>query len=296
MTDASRPYLDPEALARVAHLELQAREIVEGLISGRHRSPFHGQSVEFAQHREYVPGDDLRHIDWSVWAKSDRLYIKQYEEETNLRATILLDVSESMGYGENVSKYDYACALSACLSYLLLRQSDSVGLTTFDSDVVARIPRRNQVSHLRVILQAMTSRRPNKKTDLKTVLEQIADQEQRPGLIVLVSDLFAERQSVLKGLSMLRHRRHDVVVFHVLHDDEIDFLFEGATRFEGMESGDQLLCDPRALRTAYLEALHRYLTDLRRLSGQTGIDYRLTRTSDSMGTVLSSLLHERLRH
>lgn len=295
MTDASRPYLDPEALARVAHLELQAREIVEGLISGRHRSPFHGQSVEFAQHREYVPGDDLRHIDWSVWAKSDRLYIKQYEEETNLRATILLDASESMAYGENVTKYDFACALAACLAYLLLRQSDSVGLTAFDGEIVARVPRRNQLTHLRTILQAMSPRRPTRTTDLKLVLEQVADQEQKPGLILLVSDLLAERESVLKGLALLRHRRHDVIVFHVLHDDELDFPFEGATRFEAMEAAGHLLCDPRALRVAYLDALHRYLGDLRRMSGQSGIDYRLTRTSDSMGTVLSSLLHERLR-
>lgn len=295
VTDDSRPYLDPEVLARVSHLELRAREIVEGLISGRHRSPFRGQSVEFAQHREYAAGDDPRDIDWNVWAKSDRLYIKQYEEETNLRTTLLLDASESMSYGESPSKYDYACALAASLAYLLLRQSDAVGFTTFDQEVRTQLPRRNQLSHLRTILHTMASRRPAKKTDLELILRKTSERETNRGMVLLISDLLAERQSVFRGLRLLRQRRHDVVVFHVLHDDEIDFLFEGTTRFANLEGPESLVCDPRSLRDEYLRALEAYLGALRRLSGEIGIDYRLVKTSDPIGAVLASLLHERLR-
>lgn len=282
-------------LARVSHLELRAREIVEGLISGRHRSPFRGQSVEFAQHREYAAGDDPRDIDWNVWAKSDRLYIKQYEEETNLRTTLLLDASESMSYGDSPSKYDYACSLAASLAYLLLRQSDAVGFMTFDQDVRAQLPRRNQLSHLRAILHAMVARRQGKKTDLELILRKTSERETNRGMVLLVSDLLADRQSVFRGLRLLRQRRHDVIVFHVLHDDEMNFLFEGSTRFENLEGPEFLVCDPRSLRDEYLRALEAYLGELRRLSGEIGIDYRLVRTSDSIGAVLASVLHERLR-
>lgn len=295
VTDDSRPLLDPEALERVAALELRARRIVEGLIAGRHRSPFHGQSVEFAQHREYAAGDDPRHIDWSVWAKSDRFYIKQFEEETNLRATLLVDASESMAYGAPVSKYDYAAGLTAALAYLLLRQSDAVGLVTFDSEPRTRLPRRSQESHLRAILHALGTRRPGRKTDLGRVLKEVALADRHRGLVVLVSDLFGDAESIERGLGLLRKQRHDVIVFHVLHDDEVDFPFEGSTRFEGLELPDQVLCDPRALRDAYRDALEGFRADWRRRSGGLGIDYRFVRVSEPMGSVLAALLDERLR-
>lgn len=296
MTNASQPFLDPEVVARVSNLELRARQIVEGMLSGRHRSPLFGHSVEFAQHREYVPGDDLRRLDWKVWAKADRLYVKQYEEETNLRATIVLDASASMDYGAgDKNKYAYSCQLAATLAFLLLRQSDAVGLFAFDESLAAEVPHRNPQNHLRTILASMKPKAGAKKTHLEPVLKQIAERESRRGLMVIVSDLLAERQSVLKGLKVLHQRRHDVIVLHVLHDDEIDFLFEGTTRFEGMEDTHQLTCDPRALRADYVAAMEKYLADLRKFAAQTGVDYRLVRTSHPIDAVLASLLHERTR-
>lgn len=296
MTNDSRRYLDPEVASRVSSLELRARQIVEGLMSGRHRSALKGQSVEFAQHREYTPGDDLRHLDWKVWAKQDRLYIKEFVEETNLRATILLDASASMDYGSGEEhKHTYASLLAAAVSYLLLRQSDSVGLVTFDQQIRAEVPHRNPTTHLQTILHALHVESPQKKTDLEAIMRQVSESQSRPGMIVLISDLLAERESVLKSLRLLRQRRHDVILFHLLHDDEMTFTFKGMTRFVGLEETAQLTCDPRALRADYLQSLERYLGELRRLAGQTGVDYRLTRTSEPIDAVLARLLHERIR-
>lgn len=294
MTDASQRFLDPEVIARVSNLEFRARQIVEGMISGRHRSPFRGYSVEFAQHREYTRGDDLRHLDWKAWAKSDRLYIKQFEEETNLRTTILLDVSESMAYGSGDSnKYEYACRLAATVAYLLLRQSDAVGLCTFDDAIRTEVMHRNPVNHLHSLLRAMHVDSPSHKTDLHRVLVKIADKLTGRGLILLISDLLAKPDSVLKGLRLLRQRQHDVIVLHVLHRDETEFLFQGPTRFEGMESPAWVQCDPRALRADYLKALDRYLAKLKQAASQAGVDYRLVRTDEPEGVVLTTLLQQR---
>jgi uncharacterized protein (DUF58 family) len=286
--------LDPEVLARITHLEIRAREIVEGMISGRHRSPFFGQSIEFAQHREYAPGDDIRRIDWKVWARSDRYYLKQYEEETNLRATLMVDVSRSMDYGDgDRNKRWYASSLAAVVAYLLLRQSDAVGLATFDSQLREEVPQRAQHNHLRALLHGLETPSPGEKTDLEKVLSAALDRQPRRGMIVLISDLLGDREGVLRGLSMMRRRRFDVVVLHVLHDDEMDFLFEGSTRFEGLEDSQMLLCEPRALRDAYLAALGDFLAEIRRGCAGMGVDYRLARTSESIGAVVSELLHHR---
>ena len=294
MTDALQRYLDPKVVERIGSLELQARRIVEGLISGRHRSPFFGQSVEFAQHREYVPGDDLRHIDWKVWAKSDRFYIKQFEEETNLRATLLLDSSESMAYGEGeTNKFEYASGLAASLSFLMLRQSDSVGMVVFDEQVATAVPHHTTQIHLRQLLHAMTMSQNVRKTEMEKVLRQIADREQKRGLIILISDLLADRNSVLRGLRMLRRRKHDLIVLHVMHEDEIEFKFEGPTQFLGLESMPNLTCDPKALRDEYLASLNRYLQQIRKLCSQEDIQYRFVPTNKPMDAVLASLLVER---
>lgn len=296
MTTASQPYLDPETVSGINNLEIRARQIVEGLISGRHRSPLHGQSIEFAQHREYAAGDELRHLDWKVWAKSDRLYVKQFEEETNLRATLLVDGSASMRYGVGAAnKFAAACRLAAAVSYLLLRQQDAVGLITFDDALRREVPHRNARTHLRSLLQAMLTTTPQHKTDMEKVFRQVAESHTTRGMIVLISDLLADRESVRRGLRLFRHRRHDLVVFHVLHDDEMDFNFQGLTRFEGLEGPEALTCDPRALREEYLASLNRYLAELRRLCGQTGIDYRFLRSGESTEAVLAAFLHERGR-
>lgn len=294
MTDALQRFLDPEVVARIANLELRARQIVEGMISGRHRSPFRGYSVEFAQHREYTRGDDLRHLDWKAWAKSDRLYIKQFEEETNLRTTIVLDASESMAYGGgDANKYEYACRLAATVAYLLLRQSDAVGLVTFDDEIRTEVTHRNPVNHLHALLHAMHVESPKRKTDLHRVLVKLADKLSGRGLIVLISDFLADADSVLKGMRMLRQRQHDVMALHVLHRDEVEFLFQGPTRFEGMESPAKIQCDPRALRSDYLNALNRYLTKLKLAASNAGVDYRLVRTDEPESVVLTTMLQQR---
>ncbi len=293
--DDPRRFLHPETIARISRLDMRARHVVEGFISGMHRSPFFGHSVEFIQHREYVPGDDIRHLDWKVWSKTDRYYIKQFEEETNLRCTIVLDVSESMHYGRGpLNKYSYACTAAACLAYLLLKQQDSVGLITFDSDVRQVVPSRSAITHIDAIVKAMDVSKPREKTDPEKILRRVTETISSRGMILFVSDLLVDRPPLLRGLEMLQHRRHDVMVFHVLDDDELVFPFTGTTRFEGMEELPQLTCDPRALRDGYLEALEEYLVEVRRGCVNQGIDYSLIKTSDYLDAVLSKFLHHRM--
>jgi uncharacterized protein (DUF58 family) len=293
--DDPRRFLHPETIARTSRLDLRARHIVEGFISGMHKSAVFGHSVEFVQHREYTPGDDIRHLDWKVWSKTDRFYIKQYEAETNLRCTLVVDVSESMHYGRGaLNKYNYGCTIAACLGYLLLKQQDSVGLITFDSDVRQVVPSRSAQTHMDAIVKAMDVSRPREKTDLEKILRRVAESIHGRGLIVIVSDMLADRGPLFRGLEMLRHRRHDVLVFHVMDDEELTFPFSGTTRFEGMEELPTLTCDPRALRDGYIEALEEYLVEVRRGCAKQGIDYQLIRTGDYLDAVLSKFLHHRM--
>lgn len=295
MTQTSRRFLPPEAVARIARLEILARNVVEGFLSGLHRSPYFGQSVEFAQHREYAPGDDIRRIDWKVWSKTDRYYIKQYEEETNLRTTVLLDLSESMLFGSGkLTKYEFACQIAAALSYLLLRQQDSVGITTFDSEIRARVPPSSKQNHLHAILATLDQQQPAKKTDLQRLLAQVADEQTRRGLIVLISDLFVDRPSLFKGLKLLRTRGHDVMVMHVMDDQELDFQYAGTTRFEGMEEMGDLICDPRSLREGYLNAVTAFVEDLHRNCARQMIDFQTIRTSQHLDAALAYYVTHRV--
>jgi uncharacterized protein (DUF58 family) len=287
--------LQPEAVSRIARLELQARNVVEGFLSGLHRSPYFGQSVEFVQHREYVAGDDPRRIDWKVWSKTDKYYIKQYEEETNLRCTLLVDVSESMQFGtQAMTKYEYACAVAACLAYLLLRQQDSVGLTSFDAAVRAAVPPRSKRNHLHAVLAALDAQNPAEKTDIYGILAQVADAQSQRGMIVLISDLFVPRDGLFKGLKLLRHRGHDVLLFNIMDDEELDFNYSGTTRFEGLEQMGELVCDPRALREGYLEAVQKFLDEVRRHCAKNTIDYQTIRTSDHLDAALAHYLSHRI--
>ncbi len=294
MPDSKR-FLHPEAIQRITRLELRARHIVEGFLSGLHRSPYFGQSIEFRQHRAYVPGDDLRHVDWKVWARQDRMYVKQYEEDTNVQCQLLVDASASMHYGSGpLNKYEYACTIAACLGYLSLKQQDGVSCTIFDETIRARIPARTRRTHLLSIVNLLDISEPKEKTELFSVLRKAADLDSRRGMIVVVSDLLAERDGMLRGLRLLRQRGHDVLVFHVLDDDELDFRFNGPTRFEGLESLDHLNCNPRALRDGYLEALNHYLEEVRHGCARNKIDYALVRTSDPLDAVLSAFLSKRI--
>ena len=294
MPDSKR-FLHPDAIKRISRLELRARNIVEGFLSGMHRSPYFGQSVEFLQHREYVPGDDLRHVDWKVWARQDRLYVKQYEEDTNLRCTLLVDVSNSMEYGRGpLSKYEYACTIAASISYLVLKQNDAVGCVTFDERVRTKIPIRSKRNHIQSVIESLDINRPRDKTDMYGVFRSVAESTPRRGMIILVSDLLADQQGLIRGLRLLRQRGHDVLVFHVMDDDELEFPFSGPTRFEGLESLDHLNCNPRALREGYLEALHEFLENTRRMCAHNTIDYALVRTSEPLDAVLATYLSNRL--
>ena len=296
MTSASKRSLHPELITRISRLEIRAQHIVEGLLSGMHRSPYFGQSIEFLQHRQYVPGDDLRHVDWKVWAKQDRLYVKQYEEDTNLRACLLVDLSASMAYGgAAITKCDYAATAAAALAYLLLRQQDAVGCVSFDESIRQAIPLRTSTSHLTTIARSLEAGEPRDKTSLFAVLRQVAETYPRRGMMILFSDLLVDVDDLLRGLRLLRQRGHDVLVLHVLDDDELDFPFAGAARFEGLESDDELSCNPRALRQGYLDAIEEFLATVRRGCARDRVDYALVRTSAPLDAALVAFLSHRLR-
>jgi uncharacterized protein (DUF58 family) len=290
----SRKFLHPEAIGQIARLELRARHVVEGFLSGIHRSPYFGQSVEFLQHRQYAPGDDLRHVDWKVWAKQDRYYVKQFEEDTNLRATLLVDVSASMQYGSGaMNKYEYGCTVAASLAYLLMRQQDAVGAIAFDESIRVKVPQRTKRSHLSSIVDALAFSDPKDKTDMQSILRSAAEIYPRRGVMILISDLLVDRAGLFKGLKRLRQQGHDVLVFHVMDDEELDFTFRGPMRFEGLELGGHLSCNPRALREGYLESLHAFLDEVRRGCAQDGVDYVPLRTSQSLGAALAAFLSTR---
>jgi len=297
MPDSTR-FLHPEVIKRIARLDLRARHIVEGFLAGMHRSSRFGQSVEFLQHREYTWGDDLRHVDWKVWAKQDRYYVKQFQEDTNLRCTMMVDVSGSMRYGSGpMSKYEYGCTIAACLAYLVLRQQDAVGCVAFDETARVTVPLRTKRSHLDSIVQALHVSRPKDKTDLYQVLRSVAESVPRRGMMILVSDLLVEREGLFRGLKLLRSRGHDVMVFHVMDDHELEFPFNGPVRFEGMELPEYLNCNPRALREGYLAALAAYLEEVRRGCARGAVDYALLRTSQPLDAALAAYLSNRLgRH
>lgn len=289
-------YLDPKTLTKISRLDIIARLVVEGFVTGLHRSPYHGFSVEFAEYREYVPGDDIKHIDWKVYGRSDRYYIKQYEEETNLTATILVDGSESMRFRSQddlPSKLDYACYLAASLTYLILRQRDSVGLVTFDDQVRTFVPPASSASHRNLVIDALTQITPRERTSLGPVLHSMAERVRRKGLVVIISDLLDDPAAVLSGLRHFRHRRHEVIVFHVLDPAERRFPFQSMTRFRGLEALGELICDAGALRQAYLEELEQYVSELRHGCRQDRVDYVPIDTSTPLDVALTSYLATR---
>jgi uncharacterized protein (DUF58 family) len=290
-------FLDPRTLAKLQGLELRARSIVEGYVSGVHRSPYHGFSIEFAEHREYAQGDDLRYVDWKVFGKTDKFYLKQYEEETNLVSHMLIDTSESMRYRSAeapLSKLEYAQCVAASLSYLILQQQDSVGLVTFDSEVRALINASANPSHLKQLLYVMENSRAQRKTRTGPIFHDLAERLKRRGLVLILSDLFDDVPSMMAGLKHFRHRRHEVVVFHVLDPAELEFPFRQTTLFRGMEELPDVLTDPRALRGAYLDEFGKFVQSVRKGCRAERIDYVLLRTDQSLEIALSSYLASRM--
>jgi uncharacterized protein (DUF58 family) len=288
-------YLDPLTLAKVRGLELQARLLVEGFLAGMHKSPYHGFSVEFAQHREYVPGDDIKHVDWKVYGRTGRFYLKQYEAETNLVCWILLDISDSMRYGSGgVTKYDYACMAAAGLAFLVLHQTDSVGFVTFDNQIRKFMKPSSQPSHLKEIVHVMNQGAAREKSRMGELFHDLADRLNRRALIFVISDMFDEVNEILLGLQHLRHKRHEVILWHTLDQAELSFPFMEPTLFRGLEAYPELLTDPRALRKGYLEQFQMFVDQLVHGCRNQNIDYVQLRTSTPLNVALSSYLAHRL--
>jgi uncharacterized protein (DUF58 family) len=295
--------LDPEALGKIHRLGLVARGIVEGFVAGRHRSPYKGFSVEFAEHRQYVPGDDTRTLDWRVFGKSDRYYVKQYIEETNLRSVIVLDASGSMKFvgdraarhdGKRVSKFEYAQLLTASLAHLMIHQQDAVGLLTFDTQIRRYIPPRSRPSHLRVILTELSETRPGEETALGGILHDIAERAHRRSLIVIVSDLFDDPQELLNALHHFRYRKHEVLLLHVMAEEELTFPFDRWTDFRDLEvRGRRIRLDPGAVRAAYLDRIRRFIRRIELGCGQMNIDYVPLSTRRSFDAALGYYLAQR---
>jgi len=284
-------------LAKLQGLQLRARHIVEGYVAGLHRSPLHGFSIEFAEHREYAPGDDLRYLDWKVFGRTDKYYLKQFEDETNLICYLVLDMSESMRYqssGAPLSKFQYAQCVAAALAWLVLHQQDSVGLVTFDCTIRALIRPSSSPSHLKPLLHALEAADPQAKTSTGPIFHELAERLHKRGVVVVLSDLFDDVPSMLAGLKHFRHRRHDVIVLHVLDPAELEFPFRQPLLFKGLEQLPDVLVDGRSLRKAYLAEFDRFLTAVRQGCRSQQMDYVPLRTDQSLGTALSSYLASRM--
>jgi uncharacterized protein (DUF58 family) len=288
-------HLPPEDINKIAHLQVLARLVVEGTCTGLHRSPHKGFSVEFKEHRQYVPGDDLRHLDWRIFGKTDRFYVREYEQETNLRCTILLDASGSMGYtgtrSGSISKHLYATRLAAAFTYLMLQQSDSVGLVIFDDGIRNYLPCRNRPAHLTRMLSALANSHPGGETALAEVFHQMTAKLHRRGLLIILTDAFDDVPRLMRALAHFRHAHHELILFQIWDRDELDFPFQQWTRFECLEaSGRRHLVDPAQVRAAYLANLDRFREQLRDGCGRHRIDLVPLTTDQPYGEALARYL------
>jgi uncharacterized protein (DUF58 family) len=290
-----KKYLDPRVLDKITAIELKARSIIEGFMMGLNKSPIKGFSVDFKQHREYVHGDDPRHMDWKVWGRSDRLMIKEFEQETNARVHLVLDASKSMKYGSSdFNKFDYAATAIASLGYLALEQRDWATFTMFSNKLVREVPGSTSRHHIATILGEIYQTTPDSETDLATCLLYLSEKVQRRGIVILVSDLLDDPPNIVKGLSYLKAKRHDVIVAHVLDEYELTFPFKQLTMFEGIEELNlKRLTDPRAIREEYLRALERFLTEVQRGCQGLMVDYVRLGTHQPLDQVLTAYLARR---
>ena len=290
-------YLRPEAVARLKNLSLTARSVVEGFISGLHKSPYHGFSVEFADHREYTPGDNIRYLDWLALARTDRYFVKQFEEDTNLRCMILLDTSGSMGYASSggLSKLEYGCFLAASLAYLMIRQQDSVGLVTFDNEIRNNIPPRGSETHLNVLLRRLEQVQPGEITRVGNIFHHLAETLKRRGLIIIISDLYDDPKEVMRGLRHFRHKRHEVILFHVFDPAELTFPFERLTQFVDLETTERLQVDPKYVRDEYRALIAAFINGYRRDCSEGLIEYVVTDTSVPYDRMFTAYLSRRKR-
>ena len=289
-------FFDPDGLARLGNLELVARQVVEGFLTGKHRSPFHGFSVEYLDHRPYTPGDELRSLDWKILARSDKYFIKLFEDETNLRAHILLDCSKSMEFKSGrLSKLEYASYLAAALTHLMLRQNDAVGLVTFDDRIRTYLPPRARAMQFRRVLDELEAATPRGETNVGAILHEIADRIRRRGLVVLISDLIDDSDAIARGLQHFRHNHHEVIVFQVLDDAELTFPFERLTRFKDMEGVSHVVVNPQNVRQQYLDRLGAFTERMKQECFDRQISYTLANTTQSYDLLLAEYLDQRAR-
>lgn len=289
-------FLDPSVVSNIDNMMLRARLVVEGFIAGLHKSPYHGFSVEFAEHRQYMPGDPLKHVDWKVYGKTDRFYIKEYEEETNLKAYLLLDTSASMKYAsDQITKIEYSSYLAASLAYLMMKQQDAVGLLTFDTKIQRYIPPRTIKSHLHILLKELDKLQASNETNVAPTFHELAERIKRRGLIIIISDLFDDPESVMNGLKHFRHKKHEVIVFHVLDEYEIKFPFKKEAIFKDMETGEELLTQPWGVRKEYRRRLEAMRNFYRRNCREHHIDYVPINTSMPFDKSLIEYLNKRSR-
>jgi len=293
----NRKYLDPAFLSTLGNMDLVARCAVEGFFSGLHPSPFHGFSVEYSDHREYHAGDELKFVDWKVFGRSDKLYIKQFQQETNTTAYILLDSSKSMSFAGDgkVSKMDYASFLAAALSYLMLSQSDSTALILFAETVAKYIPPHSKRTHLNIILKTLQQNKPAGQTNLAGVLHTFAETTKRRGIVILISDLLDDEDDIFKGLAHLKFLKHDVIVFQTMDHQELHLDYEGLIQFEDLESKAKIRTFPQSLKEGYRQRVAEFLDEIEKTTGNTGIDYCLLNTSEPLDRALVAYLAKRKR-
>lgn len=294
--EAYQQYLIPEVIAKLKRIDLKARLVVEGFLTGLHRSPYKGFSCEFAEYRSYMPGDELKRIDWKIYAKTDRFFIREYEEETNLKAYLLLDASGSMSYTSGkISKLEYSEYLAASLGYLLIKQRDSVGLAVFTSQLDHYIPPRSVPTHLSSLLKTIEQVKPGGDTDLANTFHQLAEKIRRRGLVIIFSDLFDDKEKVISSLHHFRHKKHEVLVFHILDKNELDFNFPQPLILRDLESNKEITLDPRVIKKDYQKALNEFMFDFKRRCREYLIDYHLITTDTPLDKALLYYLEKRRR-
>ncbi len=292
-----KKYLQPEIIAKLENIELKARLVVEGFITGLHRSPYHGFSVEFAEHRQYRPGDELRYIDWKVFGRTDRYYVKEFEEETNLRAMIAVDSSASMKFASKgqIPKFEYATYLAAALAYLMIKQRDATGLTLYDTEIRTYLPPRSKLSYISEILKVLVNTQPANQTGTASALDLLAERISRRGLVIIISDFFDEYDSVINALKHFRHRKHEVLAFQILDPREIDFRFGQAATFIDIETNEEIITQPYQIQKTYSDAVKSFIDNIKKECYQHQIDYHLINTSTSFDKALKDYLTKR-RH
>ncbi len=290
-----RKYLQPSVISRIQGMDLKARLVVEGFITGLHKSPYHGFSIEFAEHRQYMPGDEIKFIDWKVYGRTDRYYVKQYEDETNLRCTILVDTSASMNFASkgNISKFEYSCYLAAAMAFLMMKQQDAAGLALYDSEIRTYLPARSKKSYIQEILRTLANATPSNQTETGAALGKVAERIGRRGLIIILSDFFDSMDSIMPALKRFRHNNHEVLVFQVLDPRERDFNFGLDAVFKDMETDEELTTQPYQIKAAYAEAVESFTETLKKECRERNIDYMLLDTAQPFDTALVQYLSKR---